>query len=393
MKKILLVDDNSENIYLLQVLFSSKGYKIISAVNGADALEKSRQEPPDIVLTDILMPVMDGFSFCKNWKKDEMLKDIPFIFYTATYTDRKDEEFALSLGADRFIAKPVEPEELAQIVLDVLNEDRSKKHYIQAESPEKNEIFYKQYNATLIRKLEQKMIQTEEANVKLNKEINERKKIEEALRVSLSEKETLLRELYHRTGNTIQLISSFLSFKLGYSFSDEIRNFVYDMQNRIQSMALVHKKLYESKNLSSIKLNDYVRELVDFFMISGKYDSKTSFKLDIEDINIFIDTAIPFGFVLNELISNSLAHAFPKGNGGEIKISIHRAADNLLELSFSDNGTGFSEGFNFDSDGKMGLKIISLVTEDQLKGRVDFRLGPGFSCLIRFNDSLYKQSI
>src|SRR5262245_42100037 len=108
MKKILIVDDQERDLYLLKTLLGAHGYQVVEAVNGAEALRFATANPPDVIISDILMPVMDGFSLCREWKKDEELRDIPFVFYTATYTDPKDEEFALSLGAARFIVKPVE---------------------------------------------------------------------------------------------------------------------------------------------------------------------------------------------------------------------------------------------------------------------------------------------
>src|SRR5512138_1229289 len=121
MSRILVVDDNDENRYLLEVLLRGSGHEVATARNGVEGLSSARANPPDVVITDIMMPVMDGFSLCLAWKKDERLRDIPFIVYTATYTERKDEELAYRLGADRFVIKPQEPASLLAIVRDGLN--------------------------------------------------------------------------------------------------------------------------------------------------------------------------------------------------------------------------------------------------------------------------------
>ena len=116
---ILVVDDNEQNLYQLQVLLGGNGYQVVTAANGAEALAKARQNPPDLIVSDILMPVMDGFALCREWKKDERLQAIPFVFYTATYTDERDREFALSLGAERFLVKPEEPEVFMRTIREV----------------------------------------------------------------------------------------------------------------------------------------------------------------------------------------------------------------------------------------------------------------------------------
>ena len=110
--KILIVDDNSKNLYMLEVLLKGVGYEVVTAKNGFEALEKLRANRFDGIVSDILMPLMDGFRLIRECKQDAVLRRIPFIFYTATYTEKRDEEFGLSLGAIRYIVKPAEPEEL-----------------------------------------------------------------------------------------------------------------------------------------------------------------------------------------------------------------------------------------------------------------------------------------
>ncbi len=159
--KILLVDDNIDSLSILSLILEHEGYDIISAVNGAEALQKARQTPPDLVISDILMPVMDGFTLCREWKKDDLLKEIPFIFYSAEYTDEKDEKLALKEGADKYIRKPVDPELFLSIIPDVMSSAGNTRGKTRKPENENQEEIFKLYNERLIKKLEQKMLDLE----------------------------------------------------------------------------------------------------------------------------------------------------------------------------------------------------------------------------------------
>jgi len=122
MNNILIVDDIQSNRILLNDLLESQGYRVSQAEHGEQALEVAHEDPPDLIISDILMPVMDGFALCQIWKADERLRKIPFIFYTANYTHPKDKEFALDLGADRFLEKPIASQLFFEIIENVLDE-------------------------------------------------------------------------------------------------------------------------------------------------------------------------------------------------------------------------------------------------------------------------------
>jgi two-component system, cell cycle sensor histidine kinase and response regulator CckA len=175
MKRILVVDDNQENRYLLEVLFKAHGYETISAENGAKALDVASRYLPDLVIADILMPVMDGYRLCREWKRDSVLKRIPFIFYTATYTDPEDREFALGLGAERFVIKPQDPAVLAGIVSEVLHQQ----HTGGGSPPKTDDEFLRNHNRVLSRKLEKKTKDVERLHRDLSVEITERRRLEE----------------------------------------------------------------------------------------------------------------------------------------------------------------------------------------------------------------------
>jgi signal transduction histidine kinase/DNA-binding response OmpR family regulator len=167
MNKLLIVDDNPQNLYMLEILLKTNGFEVDTASNGAQALELAHQNLPEMIISDILMPVMDGFSLCRSWMKDERLKNIPFIFYTATYTDNKDETFALSLGADRFLVKPMAPDDFLAVIQEVFGNHLNREPVVLPEPDQKDAAYYKEYSEVLIRKLEDKMMQLERANKRL----------------------------------------------------------------------------------------------------------------------------------------------------------------------------------------------------------------------------------
>jgi PAS domain S-box-containing protein len=181
---------------VLEVLLRHNGYQTLAAADGAEALVKARLNPPDLVVSDILMPVMDGFTLCREWKKDERLRGIPFVFYTSTYTDERDREFALGLGAAQFLIKPEKPEVLLQTIREVLEQARHPSAPPAppvagaqtcppiAESEAEQVVYLKHYNEALIRKLESKSQQLELTNRELVQDIARRKQAEDELRAS-----------------------------------------------------------------------------------------------------------------------------------------------------------------------------------------------------------------
>jgi len=184
MNRILIVDDKEENLYYLRTALTAHGCTVESAHHGAEALVKARLNPPDLIISDLLMPVMDGYTLLRHWKADTRLKKIPFIVYTATYTEEEDEQLALSLGADAFILKPSEPDNFIARIYEVQANAAASiptppKHPVGDEK-----TLLKVYSETLIRKLEEKTLQLEEANRTLQQDIAKRQTVETALRES-----------------------------------------------------------------------------------------------------------------------------------------------------------------------------------------------------------------
>lgn len=184
MNRVLIVDDKEENLYYLQALLSGHGWEVELARHGAEALVKARQRAPRLIVSDLLMPVMDGYTLLRHWKADAQLKHVPFVVYTATYTEAQDEELALNLGADAFILKPAEPE----VFLDRIDAVLARVGRGEPARPkivgDGDEDPLKIYSQTLIRKLEEKTLQLEESNAALQRDIASRTRIEESLRES-----------------------------------------------------------------------------------------------------------------------------------------------------------------------------------------------------------------
>ncbi len=197
MTLVLVVDDKEENRYFLEALLTGSGYEVELARHGAEALVLARQRRPSLVVADLLMPVMDGYTLLRQWRADPGLRSIPFIVFTATYTEVEDERLAMDLGADAFILKPAEPEDFLSRLREVearptmarpTQEDQS------APTVDDTELL-RSYSETLIRKLEQKTFQLERTNAVLLDDIEERERIEAALRSSEMENRLIIESI------------------------------------------------------------------------------------------------------------------------------------------------------------------------------------------------------
>ncbi len=204
-------------------------------------------------------------------------------------------------------------------------------------------------------------------------DITERKQAEEQIKVSLKEKEVMLQEIHHRVKNNLQVIASLLSLQSGYVEHPQALEIFKESEQRIRSMALIHEKLYRSENLARIDLAEYINDLSTYLFRSHKAASR-GIKLNLQTRHVLlsIDTAVPCGLILNELISNALKHAFPLENGTsnhEILINLDSFSDKV-SLRIADNGVGFPKDIDFQNTASLGLKIVnSLVT--QLDGNIE----------------------
>jgi PAS domain S-box-containing protein len=216
-------------------------------------------------------------------------------------------------------------------------------------------------------------------------DITERKKMEEKIGQSLKEKEVLLREIHHRVKNNMQVISSLISMQSRNVPDESIRVLFRDSQNRIQSIALVHEQLYRSDNLYQIEYGGYLKKMFNPLFESYKTDpQKVAMHIEAHDIMISIEKAVPCSLIVNELISNSLKHAFPGDRKGEIHIGFKLDIETgNYVLDYRDNGVGIPPGKDLQKTGSLGMQLIYGLTQ-QLSGTITLETGEGAHFVIVF---------
>ncbi len=205
-----------------------------------------------------------------------------------------------------------------------------------------------------------------ENNVKsvqtISRDITEIMETQKKLQVALEQKEMLLKEIHHRVKNNLMIISSLLSIQSRFIKDKEALGIFKESQNRAKSMALIHERLYRSTDLKRIDIGDYIRTLSnDLFHTYVVNSQKIQIKLDVEDVMVDINTAIPLGLIINEIITNALKHAFPNDMQGTLLISFHRI-DDKLKLEVSDDGIGFPKDLDYKNTSSMGLQLVNSLS-------------------------------
>ena len=218
-----------------------------------------------------------------------------------------------------------------------------------------------------------------------SRDITERKRDEEQIRSSLHEKEVLLREIHHRVKNNMQVLSSLLRLQSDFCKDKNVIEMFNESRNRIISMSLIHEKLYLSKDFTKIDLKGYINEMVNgLFQSYCLNKSKIALNIYVEDVPLGIESAIPCGLIINELVTNSLKYAFPGDRNGEIKIILRLAEENMIELVISDNGIGVPKSLNMQKIESLGLHLVTMLAENQLMGKMNMNIDNGTEFQIRF---------
>ena len=209
---------------------------------------------------------------------------------------------------------------------------------------------------------------------------------ESAVRASLNEKEILLKEIHHRVKNNLQVISGLLNLQAHHITDETGKDIFKDSQNRVITMALIHEELYQTRDLARVDFSKYIDVLTRNLLGSyGIKEDQVRLETDVESVDLVVDTAIPCGLILNELISNSLKHAFPDGRKGTIRISFKTIGDDLYEITVADDGVGPPEGTNVLESSSLGLQLVTMLIE-QLHGKLQVETVGGLTFRFSFKE-------
>jgi PAS domain S-box-containing protein len=222
-------------------------------------------------------------------------------------------------------------------------------------------------------------------------DITKRKKAEDQIKQSLKEKEVLLKEVHHRVKNNLQVISSILNLQSSYIKENNTLNLLKECQNRIKSMAYIHESLYQTKDFSEINFSEYVVMLVKSLMQSyNTIDNRIKTRFDVENLLLNLDTAIPCGLIVNELVSNALKYAFTYNKEGYIFVLLKKR-DKKIVLSISDNGVGLPKHVDYRNTESLGLQLVVTLVE-QIDGEIELNLEKGTNFTIEFNYNADKKT-
>ena len=320
---VLVVDDDPVVRLLARQTLEPDGFTLAEADDGSMAMDFFTKQLPDVLLLDVKLPTVDGFTTCEKLRSLPGGEYIPVLMITG-HDDVISITRAYEAGATDFISKPI------------------------------NWLILKQRLRYMLR-ASQVLEELWDSQARL---VN-----------SLHEKDILLKEVHHRVKNNIQMISSLLNLQSRYIIDQEALEILRDSRNRIESIALVHEKLYRSQDLAHIAMNSYITELTSFLFHSySKSRSQIELIIDIGTVELGIDTAIPLSLMINELVVNSLKHAFPGGRTGEITISLAKLDHRQLKLIFADNGVGFPSNVKFPDSQSLGLQLIQSLAEQLYSG-------------------------
>ena len=205
----------------------------------------------------------------------------------------------------------------------------------------------------------------------------------------LKDKQILMKEIHHRVKNNLMIISSLLNLQSRYIKDDATREIFKESQTRAQSMALIHERLYRSGDLKSIDFPDYIRSLArDIFNTYNTRSGRIQLQMDVQDVMVDVNSAVPLGLIINELVTNSLKYAFSDDQEGIIRIEFHEEGDNYL-LEVGDNGIGIPDDFDILKSDSLGMLLVNSLTS-QIQGELELKRDQGTTFIIKFREDQFK---
>jgi two-component sensor histidine kinase len=355
--RILTIEDERIVRENIAAYLEDSGFLVTQAENGRVGLEAFHRDRPDLVLVDLRMPEVNGLKVLAEVTGSSPETPIIVVSGTGLLQDAVD---ALKSGAWDYVIKPIQD-------LQVL--EHSVRRALE--------------RANLIRENRKYREHLEEEVEKRTSE----------LRATLEEKELLLQEVHHRVRNNMQIIASLLKLQSGYIKDGDDMEMFRETLNRIKSMAIVHDMFYRSQDFANIRLDSYIRGIENILFRSYGVDpDRIRLITEIADVSLGIDTAIPCGLIINELLSNSLKHAFPEGEKGEIRVTLNEMDDGKYELLVSDDGTGIKGGFDIAESETLGLQLVNSLV-GQLRAEVDMNTIRGVEVRVRFGELKYRNRI
>jgi len=222
----------------------------------------------------------------------------------------------------------------------------------------------------------------------ISRNITDIKEAQIELQQALDEKEMLIKEIHHRVKNNLMIISSLLNLQSRYIEDKDARDVFRESQNRAKSMAMIHERLYQSTDLKNIDFGDYIQKLTtDLYRSMVSDPGRIKLDIDVEDVKIDINTVVPLGLIVNELVTNSMKHAFPRNESGFIKVELYKGENHKIILRVRDNGVGFPEDIDYKKTSSLGLQLVNSLTK-QIGGEVELGEGPGTVFTIIFKEQI-----
>ncbi len=321
---VLVVDDDPSILLATSRVVSQEGYDVFKAATGAECMRLVKKEKPDLVLLDVNLPDADGFDLCKQIKSIADLKSTLVVHISGTKTETHDKIDGLTTGADGYLTHPISNAELRAWV-----------------------------NAYA------RIIQTEKELKRLMKE-----------------KEILIKEVHHRVKNNFMIVSGLLNLQAHKIDDEKTKTIFNESRDRINTMAMIHKQLYNSENLAEVCFSDYIENLVtNLYQSYVENTENVNLKLQLEDVPIELDKAITCGLIISELVTNTFKYAFTKSESGkgEVLVSLKKINKNQLEILVQDNGPGMPEEFDIQKSDSLGLKLVNMLGKNQLGGELKIK--------------------